>query len=81
MGDRVIGVGGVETLLEEERQYSRKGPVWPGQEVVGVQIPDRVEDVAHLIVKSDFIGHGVFVLLGESVTQQAKTLDRVNGVQ
>ena len=70
----------VDAPLDEEGQEGGAGRERGGQQVVGVQVAHRGEDLGQLAVELDLGAAGLLRQRGEPVAQQAQPLHRVDRV-
>nr|WP_255344909.1 hypothetical protein [Streptomyces avermitilis] len=80
LGDHEVGALLVGVPLDEERQEGDLADEGLGEQVVGVQVPDRVEDLRHLGVEHPLRWHVLRRLSLQTVDEQPKALDRVHRV-
>jgi hypothetical protein len=80
MGDQEPGAVPFRAGLDQERKEGDLVVERVGQQVVGVQVPHRVEDLRHLRVEQPLPRHGLRCLPLHAPAQQPQPLDRVHGV-
>ncbi len=78
--DHVSALPGLVVLLDLEGQEGNHAVIGPRQQVVGVQVTHRVEDLRHLRVESRLGFHRVGPLSPQSDLEQTQPLQRVDRV-